>query len=241
MQPNDLGQPVASAAPAAPVTPAAPAPMAPAAPAKKSSGMILGMILLAILAAGGIGFGVWAYMNGNNQPAPQQPECTKCDVPEESAYENPVIKSDNANETYMVFRTIPLILDDGQKSIYIYIKDGKVNSCEIFGALAGGGYAGEESCTISGLEGEVYDVVGFNAGQAAFTNIGFIMTDGTVKYIPYESITNKDFSVKGTLNIDGYVVSTTEVSVHNGMSGYAATVFVLRDGTFVKFDDSMLQ
>ena len=34
---------------------------------KKSNGMILGMILLALIAAGGIGFGVWAMMDGNSQ------------------------------------------------------------------------------------------------------------------------------------------------------------------------------
>ena len=36
---------------------------------KKSHGMLYGMILLAILAAGGIGFGVWAMMDGNSQVA----------------------------------------------------------------------------------------------------------------------------------------------------------------------------
>ncbi|MBQ3433125.1 hypothetical protein IJG22_02390 [Candidatus Saccharibacteria bacterium] len=34
---------------------------------KKSHGMLYGMILLAILAAGGIGFGAWAMMDGNGQ------------------------------------------------------------------------------------------------------------------------------------------------------------------------------
>ena len=34
---------------------------------KKSHGMLYGMILLAILAAGGIGFGVWAMMDGNSR------------------------------------------------------------------------------------------------------------------------------------------------------------------------------
>ena len=34
---------------------------------KKSNGMLYGMILLAILAIGGIGFGVWAMMDGNSQ------------------------------------------------------------------------------------------------------------------------------------------------------------------------------
>ena len=36
---------------------------------KKSHGMLYGMILLAILAAGGIGFGAWAMMDGNSQVA----------------------------------------------------------------------------------------------------------------------------------------------------------------------------
>ena len=34
---------------------------------KKNHGMLYGMILLAILAAGGIGFGVWAMMDGNSR------------------------------------------------------------------------------------------------------------------------------------------------------------------------------
>ena len=33
---------------------------------KNSKGMILGMIVLALLAAGGVGFGVWAYLSGNH-------------------------------------------------------------------------------------------------------------------------------------------------------------------------------
>ena len=36
---------------------------------EKSHGMLYGMILLAILAAGGIGFGVWAVLDGNAQRA----------------------------------------------------------------------------------------------------------------------------------------------------------------------------
>ena len=42
--------------------------MAQGVSAKKSNkGMIFGMVFLAILAIGGIGFGVWAYMDGNAQ------------------------------------------------------------------------------------------------------------------------------------------------------------------------------
>lgn len=34
---------------------------------KKNTGMIVGMVILAVLAAGGIGFGVWAYLSGNQK------------------------------------------------------------------------------------------------------------------------------------------------------------------------------
>ena len=34
---------------------------------KKSKGMIIGMVVLALLATGGIGFGVWTMMDGNSQ------------------------------------------------------------------------------------------------------------------------------------------------------------------------------
>ncbi len=36
-------------------------------PKKNGKGMLIGMILFALLAAGGIGFGVWAMMDGNSQ------------------------------------------------------------------------------------------------------------------------------------------------------------------------------
>lgn len=36
---------------------------------KKKTGMIIGMVVLALLAAGGIGFGVWAYLDGNARVA----------------------------------------------------------------------------------------------------------------------------------------------------------------------------
>ena len=44
-------------------------PMSPAAAPekKKNNGMLLGLILCLLLAAGGVGFGVWAMMDGNSQ------------------------------------------------------------------------------------------------------------------------------------------------------------------------------
>ncbi len=71
--PGMQGQPVPPSAPnpveqALHEAPVNPTPMnAPMGPTKKSNSMLIGMILLAVLAAGGIGFGVWAMMDGNSK------------------------------------------------------------------------------------------------------------------------------------------------------------------------------
>lgn len=49
------------------VAEAGPVVLEPEKPKKKSNGMLLGLILCLLLAAGGIGFGVWAMMDGNTQ------------------------------------------------------------------------------------------------------------------------------------------------------------------------------
>ena len=49
------------------VAEAGPVVLEPEKPKKKSNGMLLGLILCLLLAAGGIGFGVWTMMDGNTQ------------------------------------------------------------------------------------------------------------------------------------------------------------------------------
>lgn len=64
--PNIQNQPVAPVAPVAPKTPVTP--VVPAEPEKKSGkGGIIAAILFAILAVGGVGFGVYTMMNGKTQ------------------------------------------------------------------------------------------------------------------------------------------------------------------------------
>lgn len=60
---NVVAEPQVNVAPA----PSAPAPSTPAPKAKKSSGLVLGLILCLLLAAGGVGFGVFEMMEGNKK------------------------------------------------------------------------------------------------------------------------------------------------------------------------------
>ena len=78
MQPNNNTNTFGSAAPAPTPTPMATPASTPMNPGsdivfkdkpKKNKGMLIGMVALALLAAGGIGFGIWAYLSGNQKVA----------------------------------------------------------------------------------------------------------------------------------------------------------------------------
>lgn len=60
---------------------------------KKSHGMLFGMILLAFLAAGGIGFGVWAMMDGGAQVAKKDEQIA--DLRGQLAEKNQTVVEDN--------------------------------------------------------------------------------------------------------------------------------------------------
>lgn len=60
---------------------------------KKSHGMLYGMVLLAILAIGGIGFGVWEMMDGNSQVAKKDEQIA--DLRGQLAEKNQTVVEDN--------------------------------------------------------------------------------------------------------------------------------------------------
>ena len=71
------------------------------------------------------------------------------------------------------------------------------------------------------------------------------MTDGRVKYFSlYNAVENNDYSIRGDVKIDGRVTDVAEIRVsptEAPVGGYGSSVFVLDDGSFVKFDESMLK
>ena len=284
--------PTPAQSPATPVVPvktsAAPAPVAPSvAPAtkpkteepnmmtqgvsakKKGKGAILGMILLGILAVGGISFGVWEMLDANTQKeqlnsqistlkqqnnelqgklseATSKPTDTTDSA---SAQQNPIVKSNSSDEEYSFSYNSTIDTDSNIDYISIRIKDGDVSGCSVGHKEytgANGGYTVKDisECDVTGLNGKIYKVVGFWAGQMKMNeNIGFIMQDGTVQYFDFNNaVANNDFSVKN-LNIDGFVVDALDMEVGSTGSsagGYVATVFVLSDGSNVKYTESML-
>ncbi len=225
---------------------------------KKSSptGLIIGLVLLALIAAGGIGFGVWQMMQGSSkdkQIADLKTQVANCATTnggdEALEFENPVIESTESEGYNISFQSGP-VQGTSVDAVNIIIKDGSLAGCTLMDKeyLENGGYRGINigECNITGLTGKVYKVVEFGAGQVnSDDSIGFIMTDGTVQYFPlYDAVNNSDFSIKGSLDIDGYVVDVVNVGVSDlerGYGGYQSSFFVLSDGSYKKYDASMLK
>lgn len=162
---------------------------------------------------------------------------------------NPVIKSDDVEKRYSMGLTSSREMTDGSSSadgftqIWVTINEGKVSRCELRYYDLDGQYIDSDDCTIDGLDGEIYKAVEFGAGQDSSSNsVGFIMTDGTVKYFPLlDIIGGTSYNIAGTLKIDGFVTDAIDVAVGyaNAVGGYRATIFVLSDGSYVEYNEAM--
>ena len=279
-QANGMGQSAPTAAPvntnntatatglataAASVAPSAPQEnmMATGVSAKKSGkGMVIGLILCLLSAAGGIGFGVWAMMDGNQQkdqlneqitalktqnnelldklsePSTQTEDTTTGD----EVYSNPVIASQDTDLSYVISFNSTAIgqLEGARYKLHLGIKDGMVEACDIVQDDTTGGES--RACEITGLNGNIYKVVEFGRGQDKTMNkIGFIMSDGTVQYLSLsDAIDNGNYAIQGALKIDGFVTDAISVQeVAGTVGGGFSTVFVLRNGSLVNLTESM--
>ena len=230
---------------------------------KKKTGLIIGILFLVLLAAGGIGFGIWAYLDGNqkasdlnsqifdlqNQIA-NQPEIDETVIDVENN-NNPIIKSKDNEEAYHInFISSPVWENDGTaKVIEIGVINGDIEHCNVntkqWDGNGGNTMTKIGDCSIDGLSDSVYKMVEFGAGQDnSNSSIGFIMTDGTVKYLPlYDSINNNNFAIRGSLKVDDYVTDIFDVVIsptNSPVGGYVSSIIVFNDGSFVKYDESML-
>ena len=234
---------------------------------KKSHGMLIGLILCLLLAAGGVGFGVWAWMDGNTQKdalnsqiaelkkqnnelrdkvssKPEVEEDVTVDVETDSRFRNPVIKSGTEDIMYVLGLQSSYILGQvANKRVDISIFNGEVSRCDIMEENSDGSWRVAENCSINGLNGNIYKAVEFGEGQENSGNmIGFIMENGQVAYFNlYDLALSNSVDIKGYLNINNYIVDAIEVGVNSSNGGgYGSTVFVLSDGSFVKYDATML-
>ncbi len=173
---------------------------------------------------------------------------------EEIVYKNPIIKASNPNEHYSVGFTSAIFRSNGKEyTLDIGIENGKIATCTVFTDIQNVGDYGttkrkDRDCQISGLSGEIYKIVEVGEGHEASGDIAaFIMEDGTVQYLKLqEAFDNMDFNIKDKINIDGFVTDIFNIGAgfydDNGefLGSGGSTVFILRDGTYLKYDPSSM-
>lgn len=227
---------------------------------KSGKGMLYGLILCLILAVGGIGFGVWAMMDGNSQIAKKDESIKDLKqqnsklleqlsdaeaIDDQNTYKNPVIKSDGEVVPYSIgFQSSYILGQSGTRRVGISIKDGKIEKCSLMEQVDASAWNEIGECAIDGIEGNIFKVAEFGQGQDNSGNmIGFIMEDGKVAYLKlYDFEANSSVNIAGYLNIDGYITDVLEISVSNGAAGgYGSSVFVKNDGSYVVYNESMLK
>lgn len=171
--------------------------------------------------------------------------------------QNPVISATAPKRYNLGFDSPRFPIGSNDYYVKLGIVDGSINSCGLYvHTIDWVGYDAieknrfEKDCDgINGISGKIYKAAIAGEGQdSSLSNVAFIMEDGTVSYIPAEELVrgvvdNGSATIKGTLNINGFVVDAFTVEVGEEGStagGYATTIFVLSDGTYVKYDGSML-
>ena len=162
-------------------------------------------------------------------------------------YRNQILASDSSKVYRTYFGSSTYMPTNSVLSVTL--TDGTITECRIgvridSGSIAYGEAVGGKKCEINGIDKKIYKVVEFGEGQDySLFNVGFIMEDGTVQYFSLEdALGNGNFDAGKTLKIDGYVTGTIDpnVTVLPQGGGYRQTMFILSDGSFVGFAESML-
>lgn len=222
---------------------------------KKKTKIIIA--ILSIVALAGVTFGVFELIQNNSKNSEienlksQQPETTlegQSDISENSIqYKNPIISSDSVSYN-ITFSSAPI----DNHLVNISIRQGEVISCGIdyyktrWVGNNDGGIVTEQgfdkNCEVKGISGKIYKIVEIGEGHdAAEDSIAFILENGDVEYIPLaEALQVNDFAIKGKLKIDKPVIDIFEIGVSQDVGGYASTIFVLSDGSYIKYDKSLL-
>ena len=243
---------------------------------KISKKQIVGLVVLSLIAIGGVLFGVYG-MNSQNEQIAQltvratdaegkvaQLETEKITITDPDggtteitdsvlSYQNPVIKASSSDQVYTITYVSPTKTNGFyNRAMNIQVKDGEIVNCDV-GVVVESGIlysqdSGAKTCEISGVEGDIYKIIDFGAGQdAALKYIGIIMTNGVVHYLSFkDALGGEKFDASNTLNVNGVVADAINVNASvllpDGQtgSGYFQTVFVLSNGSTVEFDESML-
>ncbi len=236
---------------------------------KSGKGLKIATALMAIIALCGIGFGVFGMMQSQKKDDKasdlkvqiknadgttttlETPEITTADgtttvtiTDTNVKKSNPIISATSPRHYRLQLKSNQIYLPENYEpsSISISIENGEINSCLV---EIGGDVTRQSNCNINGLSGKIYKAVEIERGQdASGDSIGFILENGSVEYLSLDNALGKsDFTVKKA-KIDGFVtdvVNYISFFEEDKVGGGITTVFVLSDGSYVEYDDSMFE
>lgn len=235
---------------------------------KMSKKQIVGLVVMCLIAIGGVLFGVYG-MNSQNEQIAQltvratdaegkvaELETNKITITDpnggtaeivDSTRKNPVITAQEPEFYAIHFESASLgYVEKGEYSLSLTVRNGEVSECQVNKVENVQTKRILKGCNISGIDGKISKVVEIGEGHVALNDsIGFIMENGEVQYFSLDDALGKsDFTIKGKIKIDGRVTDVINVNYsqnsNNPTSFYGSTVFILSDGSFIKYDESML-
>lgn len=228
---------------------------------KMSKKQIVGMVILSLIAIGGVLFGIYGMNSQNEQIAEltvkvkdaegkaTQLETEKITITDADGgvteitdsvpvQQNPIITAPESIIYQPTYR-MPYTHSSGSGEISFMIENGQFKDCYMVGALGG-------DCSVNGLPGGIYKMSTIYEGNGiGDEKIGFVMDDGSVYYAPIYNSTdevNVDLTVKKA-DIDGFVKDIIRVNYCSTESRYCygSTVFVMGDNSLVKYNKSMFE
>lgn len=167
----------------------------PAQKDKMSKKQIIGLVVLSLIAVGGVLFGVYGMNSQNEQIAELTAkvsdaeekaaaiETEKIEIAEPEGEEiaditvnsqNPVVRSSDPDEGFLLNFNATVYGDPNANNVFMTVENGEIVACEIGKkeyAASNGGEAASYSvskvkdCVINGVSGKIYKVVDFWAGQ----------------------------------------------------------------------------
>ena len=232
---------------------------------KQGKGMMFGMIACAVLAIGGIGFGI--YEMSQVKTAKQQIADLKIEVKKDdgstttietdqvevkeadktviitdtaNSFKNAVLTNDESTGVMLSFYPFArggISFGGGDDLLEIRIKNGEVDMCDLY--PNGNHNEAPEKCVMDGFGGKIVDVIYALVGNGmGDESIFFLMEDGSVEYIPvFKAAQEKNFSSRGKLPINGTAIRMQKIEVNNLQhgGGYIDTAIYLLDGSIVRY------
>ena len=195
---------------------------------KEGKGMMMGMMMCAVIAIAGIGFGVYEFMQANS--ARQQIADLKVEIKKDDgttttietdkievkkddktivisdspiqSFRNPIISSNDEATMTGIFESDDYYTE--RRNIVIYYTNGEITECSILKPSSDGyGKTTVANCQINGVSGKISTISRMGNTQMSWPYLGLLLEDGTVDYISASELAeNFSATVKGKVKFE---------------------------------------